>query len=264
MKNFHFSSTPFTREIRIEQRFQTPVLDEQTDALRRVVEGRQSAVLVAPAGAGKTVVLRALRSSMSEARYRVIYLKLADLSARDMCRQVAIGMSLPPAGHYPALVTAIDERFRQGYEGQGLRQVVIFDDAHDMRPDVMRLVRMLTNFEMDSKLVVSIILVGQLPLKKQILAAELDDVRQRLSYCGELRLLSREETKLYIEHRVRIAGATTNPFAGDAIDAIFEITQGNIRAIDKMGHAALLEADKADHMAVSAGDVIIARSTQWM
>jgi type II secretory pathway predicted ATPase ExeA len=264
MKNFRFSSTPFTRELRIEQRFQSIVLEEQLEALRQVVEGRGSAALVAPAGTGKTVILRALRASLAEARYRVVYIKLADLSARDMCRQLAIGLSLAPAGHYPALLSAIEERFRQGFDDQGLRQIVIFDDAHDMRPEVIRLVRMLTNFEMDSKLVVSMLLVGQLPLKKQIMASDMEDVKQRLAYCGELRLLSREEAGQYIEHRMMIAGAAKNPFAPDAIDAIFEITHGNIRAIDKMANAALLGADKLNHTTVSASDVVAARSGQWM
>ena len=46
-------------------------------------------------------------------------------------------------------------------EQESLRPVIILDEAHDMRPEVLAILRVLTNFEMDSKLVVSIVLAGQ-------------------------------------------------------------------------------------------------------
>lgn len=264
MDRFRFVTVPFTREIKIEQRFRAEHIEAEIKSIGDVVESRQSGVLVAPAGTGKSVVLRALRASLPEARYRIVYIKLADLSARDMCRQLALGMGLPPAGHYPSLVRAIEERFRAGFDEQGLRQVVLFDDAHEMRPEVIRLLRLLTNFDMDSRLVVSVVLSGQGPLKQTLLHPEMEDIRQRLSYCGELRLLGREETKSYVDHRVKVAGAPKSPFAGEAIEALFEVTVGNMRAIDKMATAALRVADGANRSTVSASDVAAARSSQWM
>jgi type II secretory pathway predicted ATPase ExeA len=47
-----------------------------------------------------------------------------------------------------------------------LRPVIVIDEAHDMRPDVLAVLRVLTNFEMDSKLVVSLVLCGQPPLRR--------------------------------------------------------------------------------------------------
>jgi type II secretory pathway predicted ATPase ExeA len=264
MDRFRFVTVPFTREINIEHRFHAEFIESEIKSLTEIVEARQSAAIVAPAGTGKSLVLRALRGSLPEARYRVIYLKLANLSVRDMCRQIAVGLGLPSAGHFPSLVKHLEEKFRAGYETQGLRQVLLFDDAHEMRYEAIRLVRLLTNYDMDSKLVVSIILCGQGPLKQKILTSEMEDIRQRLNHCSELRLLTREETKDYIEHRVKIAGAAKSPFSNDAIQALFEITHGNMRALDKMATASLKAADAAGRAAVSASDVASARSGQWM
>ena len=133
MAKIQFTTPPFTRELKIEQRFHVDFLDAEADALRKVVEERQSAVLVAPAGSGKTVVLRTLKASLPEARHAVFYIKLADLSARDMCRQVALALGLEPAGNFPSLARALETRLRSGYEDHGMRQVIIFDDAHDLR-----------------------------------------------------------------------------------------------------------------------------------
>ena len=127
MDRFRFKSPPFTREIKIEHRFKAKYVEEQVAALKATVDQRQSAVLVAPAGAGKTVALRALRAQLPEARYLTAYIKLSNLSARDMCREVAIALGIAPAGHFPGLVRAVEEKLRSGLVEGGRRQVVILD-----------------------------------------------------------------------------------------------------------------------------------------
>lgn len=264
MDRFHFNTQPFTREIKVEHRFKTPHIEEEISAIKRVIESRQSACLVAAAGAGKTMCLRALLSALPEARYRVTYIKLTDLCMRDMCRQIALALGLPTAQLYPTLVRHIEDALRQGYQDHGKRQIIAFDEAHDMRRDVIRMLRLITNFEMDSKLVVSLIICGQTPLKDILLEPLMEDIRQRLVYCAELRLLTREETRSYIAHRCKIAGSTKIPFDGQAIEAIFELTRGNMRAIDKLAAAALHLSDQSGHDIVDSADVTLARNSQWM
>jgi type II secretory pathway predicted ATPase ExeA len=264
MDRFRFVTEPFTRELKVDQRFKVDFIENEIKKLKEIVDARQSAAIVGPAGSGKTVIVRALTTSLPEARYRVIYLKLASLGARDMCRQVALGLGLPPIGSFPSLVRALEERLRSGYQEQGMRQLLIFDDAHEMRPDTLKLIRLLTNFDMDSKLVVSVLLAGQCHLKKILMAPEMEDVRHRLNYCGELRLLGRDETRAYIAHRVSIAGAPKSPFAADAQEALFEITVGNMRAIDKLAGGSLKTTDEAGRSVVSASEVAATRAKQWM
>lgn len=264
MERFRFQGQPFTREIKTEHRLRVGAIEAQVSALKEAIDARQSAALVAPAGAGKTVALRTLKSLLPEARYRTTYIKLSNLSTRDMYRELALALAIAPAGVFPRLVRNIDEKFRSGYDGDGRRQVIIFDDAHEMRAEVLSMIRLLTNFEMDSRLVVSVVLCGQLPLKTMIMSDDLTDVRQRLMHCGELALLTREETRSYIEHRAKISGAAQVPFDAQAIDALYEITHGNMRALDKLAFASLKIADAAAKPQADAADVAIARAAQWM
>lgn len=264
MERFRFVTTPFTREIRIDHRHKVAHIEEEILALKAAIDSRQSAVLTAPAGSGKTLVLRTLKSLLPESRYKTTYFKLTDVSARDMCRQIAAALGTEPAGNFPSLVRAIEERLRAGFEDGGLRQIIMIDDAQELRPEAMKLIRLLTNFDMDSKLVVSIILSGQLLLKEILHRPEMEDVKQRLIRSSELRLLTRDETKSYIGHRVKLAGAQHSPFEDGASDAIYEITRGNMRAIDKIATACLVEADKAARDGVSPADVTSARAKLWM
>ena len=257
--HFGFHSMPFTCEVPIEKRFETELFSKTTDALAHTVDKRMCAALIGPAGTGKTVILRTLKDRLPEARYRLRYIKVADLSKRDMCREIASAVGTAPAGNYPALVRKLQERFLSCMNLDGQRPVIIIDEGHDMRPEVIGMIRLLTNFEMDSKLVLSVILCGQPPLRRLLQRDALTDVARRLALCVSLRPLSREETSRYIEHRINIAGAKVIPFDPGALEALYEIARGNMRATDVVALKSLELACDAGAKVVDSNHVAEAR-----
>ena len=240
--HFRLHATPLTREFPIDRRLPLPPAEQALDALRTVVQERMSAALIAPAGTGKTVVLRALIDALPEARYRVHSLHVTALSKRDFCRHLATAIGAEPAGHTGALVNAIQQRATTLSETNALRPVLILDEAHEMRPEVLGLLRLLTNFEVDSRLVLSIIIAGQPPLRDLLRRQEMEAIRGRLAHLATLRTLSREESRAYVQHRLLIAGATEALFDDAAYDALFEVAQGNLRALNTIARGALYEA----------------------
>ena len=263
-KDFHsrfgFHSTPFTREISIKDSFKMEPHAIAIHHLLRVVDMKMSAAIIAPAGTGKTVLLRTLVDQLSEVRYRVHYVKVTDLCMRDFCQEIATAIDIEPTGNYPALVRRLQDRFTQALDIDGVRPVLILDEAHDIRPNVLGILRILTNFDMDSRLVVSVILAGQAPLSKLLRHVKMGDVASRLSHVASLRLLSPRETKDYVTHRCRIAGATTAPFDTSAMSAIHEIARGNLRAIDYLALKALELAHDADCSSLDQNHIAQART----
>jgi len=254
-----FRKTPFTRELTVTERCAMPHQVEVADALAEAVHQRMSAALIAPAGTGKTVALRMLVAGLPEARYQVRYVKVTGLSKRDLCREIAAVCGLPPTGIYPALVRRLQEAFAQNADTDGLRPVIILDESHDLRPESLAMLRLLTNFEMDSRLVLSVVLAGQPPLSALLRRPDQVAMAQRLAHYATLRLLSRDETRTYVEHRCTVAGAQADPFDDQAHQALFEISHGNLRAIDRLALKALERVAQAGAGAVSTGDVIEAR-----
>ncbi len=261
--HFAFHSTPFTREIAVEHRLTLPLFDEPLAALKGVVDQRMSGALIAPPGTGKTQLLRALRAGLPEARYRVHYVKVTGLSKRDMCREITTAIGAHPAGNYPMLVRRIQEHFTAVADTDGLRPVLLLDEAHELRPDVLAMLRLLTNFDMDSRLVVSILLAGQLGLRAMLRHDALEDMARRIAHYAVLRPLSRPETQRYLEHRCAIAGAATAPLDDKAGDAIYEIGRGNLRATDGLALKALELAWRGSCDIVSANHVVEARKVLW-
>ena len=258
--HFGLHHLPCTREVAIAERWHHPQYDELIEHLRALVEHRLSAAVVAAAGLGKTVVLRALDDALPEARYRTHYVKVTDLSKRDLCREIATTLGARPAGYYGALVRSIQDRCLALLETESVRPVLIIDDCHDARPDVLAILRVLANFEMDSRLVVSLVLAGQAHLRTMLRRDDLEDVCRRLSLVGTLRVLSRDETPEYIDHRLRIAGGSVDLFDRHALEAVYEATQGNLRAIDTLVLRALQLAADAGVDVVDARIVTAARA----
>jgi type II secretory pathway predicted ATPase ExeA len=256
---FGFHASPFTREMSVSDRFTIKEYDQAIDDLSNAVEARMSCALIAAAGTGKTSILRAMVARLPEAHYRTHYVKVTGLSKRDMCREIAYAIGLPPAGIYPSLVRKLQDHFAETVHSDALRPVLILDEAHELRHETLGMLRVLTNFDMDSRLVLSIVLCGQLRLRDMLRRDDLTDVARRLAHYATLRTLSREEIDRYIEHRCTIAGAAKVPFDQGAIDALFEIGRGNLRATDQLARKTLQIAHHTDQDVCGATHVAQAR-----
>jgi len=260
---FGLTTEPCTREIPLDRPLNLPPYEAALDGLIGTIQRRQSAALIAPAGTGKTQLLRALVERLPEARNRCHYAKVTDLSKRDMCKEISYAVGCKAAGSYNWLVRNLQEYFTAQFDVDGVRPVVILDEAHDMRPDVLGILRVLTNFEMDSRLVVSFVLSGQPPLSSMLGKPSLEAVARRIAYYARLRTLSRAETARYVEHRCVVAGATDAPFSPAALEAVHEISTGNMRAIDRLVSTSMRLAAADDDDLVDTPHVVDARRTLW-
>lgn len=260
LSQFGFRALPFTCEIDVKQFFKLDFLRVALEFLLATVKNGMCAAVVGPSGTGKTFLSRALRKALPEARFRIHYVKVAGLSKRDMCREICLAIGAQLAGTFPKLVRNVQERLQSLADVDALKPVIILDEAHELRPEVLATLKVLTNFEMDSRLVVSFILVGQKGLISTIERHELTDIAQRLAHFVRLQPMSREQSARYLKHRCTIAGARKYPFDDDATTAIYDLARGNFRATDKLGLKALEVAYREKAKQVDSNHVTEARS----
>ena len=194
ISNFGFRCTPFTREIDERDHFDAPQLKEELSYMSDSLKNRLSSAVIAPPGTGKTCFLRRLQKSLPENRFGFHYVLCSKLGKLDMYREICLALGLPHKGTAPSLRQRLEEYFIKMSTSRGIRPVILFDDAHEIRPDVLAILRILTNFEMDSKLVLCCILCGQPGLRQTLKLPALEDVSTRINHVVTLRSLSKEES----------------------------------------------------------------------
>jgi hypothetical protein len=118
--------------------------------------------------------------------------------------------------------------------------LIIFDEAHLLKPAVLEELRLLSNLTRDGEPLVQIFLVGQPELEKRLLKNR--SLRQRITvrYC--IKPLTREETKSYIAHRLRAAGCSRphKIFPDGPMEAVHRLAGGLPREINVIAGYAML------------------------
>jgi general secretion pathway protein A len=130
------------------------------------------------------------------------------------------------------------DRYRAGETA-----VLIVDEAQNLTDEVLEEIRMLTNLETFTEKLLQIILVGQPELEQKLKQPQLRQLRQRLTLRARTHPLSLEETKSYVQQRLRIAGSNGQPiFDPDALTAIHRYSTGIPRVINLLCEHCLVSA----------------------
>lgn len=255
---FGFSRPAFERDLPADQLFRTPTLDELHARLLYLAETKGIGLVYSDPGCGKTTALRRFKEALHPDQVRLVYLHDTSVNAGDLYRQLALELGIEPRWGRGMTFRAIQQEIVRLSTERRLTVLLIIDEAHRLRPDVLAELPLLTNFEMDSGARLALLLCGQSGLRQRLRMADLEALTQRITVRYVLRGLDREETKLYLEHRLRVAGVDRPVFSEPAIEAIFNASQGVLRRIDAVAHNALNAGAAARARIVDADHVLTA------
>ena len=132
------------------------------------------------------------------------------------------------------------------------RPILVVDEAHHLRPDVLEDLRLLTNYNMDAENRLCLLLLGQTELRRRLSMAVHQALAQRVVVRHHMTPLTREEIPDYLAHRLRIAGTEVPLFEPAAEEALFQATSGLPRMINSLAHHALSAAALARAKVVTA------------
>jgi general secretion pathway protein A len=151
------------------------------------------------------------------------------------------------------LNTFLIDRYAQDY-----RVVLIVDEAQNLSIETLEEIRLLSNLQTAKDYLLQIVLVGQPELRHKLSHPRMVQLAQRIAVHYHLAALTEKETELYIQHRLEVASGernTRNIFTEDALDVIFQYTQGTPRLINLLCDACLVYA-YADEVSVITGAMV--------
>jgi general secretion pathway protein A len=191
--------------------------------------------LIATPGLGKTTLLFHTLNQLRE-KALTVFLFQTVCTPMDLLRALLTGLGIQDT---QGSLIQMQLRLKDVLVEQarlGKRVVVVIDEAQNLDDSVLELIRMLSNFETSREKLIQIILSGQQQLAEKISSPDLEQLRQRVSIFAQLKPFSREDTQLYIEHRLRVAGYgfETPLFTRDAVSLIAQHSGGIPRNINNI------------------------------
>ncbi len=207
--------------------------------LYTVKEQKGAGLLTGVYGCGKTLLARALLKELQKDVYKVAIINNPKLDEIEMLRMIAynLGLSNVPERKSDLLVK-IENLLKENLM-DGKKTVIIIDEAHTIEDkNIFEEIRLLLNFQLEDKFLLTILLLGQPELKEKI--ENIKQLNQRIAMRYYLSNLSQKETQEYIAHRLSVAEAKYNPFLTDAVEIIYQYSGGIPRKINHICDTALL------------------------
>jgi general secretion pathway protein A len=236
---FNLSELPFTKELELQRLILLPSLQQALSQLQYLISLRGIGVLTGKSGTGKSCLLRLLTDSLSLANYRLVYLNHSSVSTSEFYSHVACGFGLQPVGRRSSLFRRIREQIESLHSAKRLHSVLVIDEAHLLSTDILQELRMLSNFAMDSKCLLIIILCAQEDLLLKFGLTALESLANSISVIVRLDGLTQEETYSYIEKRISDSGCSTPLFTKSALNAIHLASGGCMRVINTIALSSL-------------------------
>lgn len=209
--------------------------------------------LTGEVGTGKTTLSRLLLEQIPE-NTRVALVLNPRVSPVELLETICEELHLDidnRRGSVKALTDALNAYLLEAY-AQGLRVVLIIDEAQNLSVEALEQVRLLTNLETDTQKLLQIILLGQPELRDILARPDLRQLAQRITARFHLTPLDANETATYLRHRYRVAGGLHLPFDAAAIKRIHAHSGGVPRLINVISERALLGGYAHDDTRIDA------------
>jgi len=212
-----------------------------TRMLYTVKEQKGAGLLTGVYGCGKTLLARALLKELQKDVYKVAIINNPKLDEVEMLRMIGYSLGLTTVPERKSDVLVKIETLLKENLMDGKKTVIIIDEAHSIEDNnIFEEIRLLLNFQLEDKFLLTIVLLGQPELKEKI--ENIKQLNQRIAMRYYLTSLNQEETEEYIVHRLTVAKAAQNPFLPEAVEVIYQQSAGIPRRINHICDTALLAA----------------------
>ncbi|MBU4185726.1 MAG: XrtA-associated ATPase [Proteobacteria bacterium] len=212
-------------------------------------------LLTGEIGAGKTILIKQLLTKI-ESDIEVAVIFNTNVSSEDLLELILCEFELEPSIRSKAGYLDTLNQFLIREYGEGKRVVLIVDEAQNLSQEALEELRMLSNLYAGKDSLIQIVLAGQPSLGVRLRHPSLAQLYQRIAVSYHIASLGLDETREYIVHRLKKAGAEQeNLFTDEAVERIFQVSGGIPRTINILCDAALVYG-YADELKTIDADVI--------
>jgi general secretion pathway protein A len=216
---------------------------QHREALSRMLYGisrRKGCIMLSgEVGSGKTTLARTLIQSLPKEKYEVAIIENPRLAPSLFIQEIIYQfVGRPESKNKVDLLHSLNRiLFKNLAEEKD--SVIIIDEAQLIQDSsTFEELRLLLNFQLNSRFLLTLILMGQPELRDVVSATP--QFEQRIAIRYHLTHLSFDDTVKYIGFRLKRAGLNKNVFTTEAIQKIFRYSGGIPRKINNICDMGLL------------------------
>ncbi|MGD9679315.1 MAG: ExeA family protein [Vulcanibacillus sp.] len=219
---------------------ETSEYKESIYRLNYLLQTKGFGLITSSPGKGKTTIVRSFANSLNPALYKVIYSCLSTLTVLEFYRHLAIQLDLEPKFRKSDNFKIIQAELTRYSVEKRITPIIIIDEANYISNSILNDLKLLFNFDMDSKDRAVILLVGLPQINNTLKLVAHEPLRQRITMNYNLDGLNKDEAKNYILNSLKGAKCHISIFSENALEAIVNAGNGVPRIINKICNASLL------------------------
>ncbi len=259
---YSLAGVPFSKES--ETAFTSRSFNEASARLDYLKKSRGIGLLVGEPGAGKTFALKSFAEELSPALHKPIYFPLSTGTVMDFYRGLVQGLGEEPRFRKVDLFGQMQQRVLSLYKDKRVTPVFILDEMHLASSKMLTDLGLLFNFLMDSLNPFVLILAGLPSLMQRLETAYAQPLNQRIVMRYVMEPLDKQESKEYVEHNLKEAGAKISLFSEEALEAVASLSHGWPRIINNLCVNCLLLGAQAKKELIDAETVRLAAQETGM
>jgi len=232
---YGLESNLFNKEISSEVAYKSKDYNNVINRLNYLKEIKGIGLITGTPGLGKTYTLRCFLDSLNKDMYKVIYVSPTNLGKFEFFGNVAKQLNINVGACYKdELYENIQKEIKRLYKEQRVNVIVVIDDAQNLNPKIIKDLKILFDFQMDSKDYTTIILCGHEELRRELSKIDYEAIRQRIVINYKFQGLEREEVKEYIETRLELSKQSQEIFTLPALNGLYNASKGNPRRLNSL------------------------------
>jgi general secretion pathway protein A len=260
---FGFQKEPFAQDISLEDLYPLPGLQAATERFLYALQLGAVSLITGDVGSGKSTALRHASGKLHPSQYKVVSIVATTGPMADILRQICNGFDVDGQTNSLARLTRVLRSVVLEITQRKQIPVLIIDEASLMRLDIFAQLHTISQFDMDSKPLLPIVLAGQNNLIDKLMFHASRPLASRIIGKSHLEGLKHKDMAGYIKHHLKIAGVKEQLFPDEAILAIHQGSGGLLRRANLLAKGALIAAAHEKCQVVSPEHVRMA-STEIM
>lgn len=158
----------------------------------------------------------------------------------DFYKALCVGLNLEVKGSKAKMFFAIQDNIKKIVQVQKKHLVIAIDEVQLLKSEILTDLKILFNFEMDSKNMATVILIG-LPVINHILSrSSHEDLNQRIVMNYDFKGLTKEDIRNYVKDRLNLVKVSEDKVSENVYEILPNIINGSIRKLNLIMERALL------------------------